>query len=165
MLGINFSQICLHLFNVVILFGGLYLLLYEPVVKFMKKREDHYREMDDTAAKKLAEAESQQKEYEDKLKGAEEEISSRKAKAEAELEAEHERKVQEADKEAAKIIESAKARADKERKDVVDGARDDIYKIIQEAAAKVTLGKDTDAAYEAFLKDAERSAQDDGEEQ
>ena len=42
-LGIDFAQIFLHLFNVVILFGGLYFILYSPVKKFMDKREEYYK--------------------------------------------------------------------------------------------------------------------------
>ena len=37
-LNIDWQQILLHLFNFLILFGGLYLLLYRPVKAFMDKR-------------------------------------------------------------------------------------------------------------------------------
>ena len=40
-LGIDITQILLHMFNVVILFGGMYIILYSPVKKFMKQREEH----------------------------------------------------------------------------------------------------------------------------
>ena len=36
-LNIDFSQILLHLFNVVILFAILYFLIYKPVRNFMEK--------------------------------------------------------------------------------------------------------------------------------
>ena len=39
-LNIDFQQILLHLLNFVILAGGLYLLLYKPVNKFIKKRRN-----------------------------------------------------------------------------------------------------------------------------
>ena len=56
-LNIDIQQICLHLLNVAILTFGLYMLLYKPVKDFMEKREAYYRDMDDQANAKLAEAE------------------------------------------------------------------------------------------------------------
>ena len=38
-LNVDWQQILLHLFNFIILFGGLWLLLYKPVKNFMAKRE------------------------------------------------------------------------------------------------------------------------------
>ena len=45
-LNIDWQQILLHLLNFVILAGGLYLLLYKPVLAFMEKRQAYYREHD-----------------------------------------------------------------------------------------------------------------------
>ena len=45
-LNIDWQQILLHLFNFLILFGGLYLLLYRPVKAFMDKRTAYYADMD-----------------------------------------------------------------------------------------------------------------------
>lgn len=169
-LGIDFAQILLHLFNVVILFTGLYLLLYAPVKKFMKKREDHYREMDDTAKKNLEAAEEKEKKYDDRLKSLDTEIADRKKQAEAELDEFRQKKKAEAEKEAEGILSSASKKAAAERAGIVSGAKDDITKIVEEAAEKVALQGDTQAVYEAFLKqaegtdlrEAERSSADDG---
>ena len=43
-LNIDWQQILLHLLNFLILFAGLYFILYKPVKKFMKKRADGYAE-------------------------------------------------------------------------------------------------------------------------
>ena len=56
-LNIDWQQILLHWMNLVILTGGLYFLLYQPVKQFMAKREAYYRSLDEEAAKKLREAE------------------------------------------------------------------------------------------------------------
>lgn len=48
-LNIDWQQILLHLLNFVILFAGLYLLLYKPVKAFMQKRREHYEKMDKDA--------------------------------------------------------------------------------------------------------------------
>ena len=54
-LNIDWQQILLHLFNFVILTGGLYFLLYGPVKKFMNKRLRYYKELDKQANKKIKE--------------------------------------------------------------------------------------------------------------
>ena len=55
-LNIDWHQILMHLFNFALLAGGLYLLLYQPVKRFMEKRAAHYKEMDDAANEKLEHA-------------------------------------------------------------------------------------------------------------
>ena len=157
-LGIDFGQIFLHLFNVVILFGGLYLLLYKPVNDFMKKRADHYKEVDDAANAKLADAEAKVREYEEKIAAAE--IAENKKTAAAELETFRENKKKEAEREAASILSSAEKKAEAERAGIVTGAKEDITKIIEEAAKKVAVGGDTEAAFDAFFDSAERGKQD-----
>ena len=54
-LNIDWQQILLHWMNLAILTGGLYFLLYDPVKRFMEKREAYYRSLDEEAAKKLQE--------------------------------------------------------------------------------------------------------------
>lgn len=56
-LNIDWQQILLHVLNFVILFGGLYFLLYKPVKNFMAKREAHYAEMAQKAQSELDSAE------------------------------------------------------------------------------------------------------------
>ena len=65
-LNIDWQQILLHLLNFVILFAGLWLLLYKPVKKFMNGRREKYEKMDADAEKKTAEAEEKRAEYEKK---------------------------------------------------------------------------------------------------
>ena len=50
-LNIDWQQILLHLLNFVILFAGLWLLLYKPVRKFMQNRREHYEKTDAEAEK------------------------------------------------------------------------------------------------------------------
>ena len=73
-LNIDWQQILLHWMNLAILTGGLYFLLYKPVKGFMAKREAHYKELDEQAAEKLAQAERVQAEYQAKLDSMEEEL-------------------------------------------------------------------------------------------
>lgn len=80
-LGIDFVQVLIHMFNVIILFGGLYFLLYGPVKKFMEQREEHYKKMDDEKNSALEEARRLKEEREAQLGSLEEEISLKKQEA------------------------------------------------------------------------------------
>ena len=76
-LNIDWQQILLHLFNFSILAGGLYLLLYRPIQDFMKKREEHYREIDRQAEEAKAQADRLQQEYQEKLSAVSAELACR----------------------------------------------------------------------------------------
>lgn len=159
-LNIDWQQILLHLFNFLILGVGLYLLLYKPVKKFMKKREDAYAEREADTAKAKEDAENSRREYDDKLARAEEEIAS--MKHEAALSAENARKerMQAAEAEAEKIVADAKAAAVKEHDRIVGKAGDDIRDIVGKIAEKIGPANNVDAAYEEFLAAAEKGKQD-----
>ncbi|MBR6404421.1 MAG: ATP synthase F0 subunit B [Eubacterium sp.] len=156
-LGIDFTQILLHMFNVVILFAGMYVILYSPVKKFMQQREEHYKELDESAQNKLAEAEEKNAEYEEKLKNAESEISQQKKKASMDIAAMRSSAEAEARSAANKIIEEAKKDAENQRKAIVESAKKEITEMVEEATRKVVLVENTDEAYDMFLNIAERS--------
>ena len=156
-LGIDFTQILLHMFNVVILFAGMYVILYSPVKKFMQQREEHYKELDESAQNKLAEAEEKNAEYEEKLKNAESEISQQKKKASMDIAAMRSSAEAEARSAANKIIEEAKKDAENQRKAIVESAKKEITEMVEEATRKVVLVENTDEAYDMFLDNAERS--------
>jgi len=161
-LGIDFMQIFLHLFNVVVLFGGLYILLYAPVKKFMLKREEHYKEMDEQAKAQLESADKLKEEYESKLQNVQDEITAQKKKASADLEDVRARSSRDAKREASRIIEEARKDAEKIRGSVVDDARREISKMIGEVAEKLLVEGTESSVYDAFLDDAERSAANGG---
>ena len=156
-LGIDFTQIFLHMFNVVLLFGGLYIILYAPVKKIMQDRENHYKEMDESAKNKLAEAEQKNDEYEEKLKNVEVEISQQKKKASLDIANMRSNAEAEARDAAGKILEDAKRDAENQRKAIVASAKKDITEMVEEATRKVVLASNTSEAYDMFLDNAERS--------
>lgn len=162
-LGIDFMQIFLHLFNVVVLFFGLYILLYAPVKKFMKKREDYYKDMETQAVRQLEDADKLKEDYESRLRNAQEEIAAEKKKASMLLEDERMRASHEARAEAAKIIEDAKADAQMIRNAIVDDAKHDISRMIGEVAEKLMLEGTQGNVYDAFLEEVERSTANGGE--
>ena len=156
-LGIDFTQIFLHMFNVVLLFGGLYIILYAPVKKIMQQREDHYKEMDESARTKLADAEAKNAEYEEKLKNVETEISKQRKKASMDIAAMRADAEAEAKTKANKIINDAKRDAENQRRAIVESAKKDISEMVEEATRKVVLTNSTSEAYDMFLDNAERS--------
>ena len=162
-LGIDFMQIFLHLFNVVVLFGGLYILLYAPVKKFMQQREDHYKEMEEQAKAALQDAEDMKHSYEEKLRNVQDEIAAQKKKAATDLERERQAGTRDVREEAAKISADAKRDAEKKRSAILDDAKSEISKMIVEAAEKLMLEGGEGSVYDAFLDDVERSTVNGGE--
>ena len=160
-LGLDFTQIFLHLFNVIFLFGGLYYLLYKPVTQFMSKREEYYKQMDKDAREALEKAQASQDDYDKKIIQIEEEIAEKKKKASSDLQRLREKKIRDAEDEAKLILEKAEEDAWTKRNAILDGTKDDIYALIDHATDKLLLEGTTDSFYDAFLDDAERSVEHD----
>ena len=138
-LNIDWQQILLHVLNFVILFGGLYFLLYKPVKNFMAKREAHYAEMAQKAQSELDSAEKIKADYQEQLKSVEGEISAKRTEAQKEL-----------DRSVQQQLSDAHAQADK----IVADAQKDAAQLAMEATKKLVY-KDGDP-YDAFLDQAER---------
>ena len=69
-MGINFVDILLHVVNVVILYFFLRFLLYKPVNKFLKGRQERIQARIDDIEQKQKLAEKSKAEYDDMLKKA-----------------------------------------------------------------------------------------------
>ena len=149
-LNIDWKQILLHLFNFVLLFAILFFLLYKPVKKFMDKRMQYYKDMDDDANKKLEDAEEMKKAYEDKLSVVDEEIAGKKRDADLLAEKERQEAVARVEKEAGAIIDKARADGEAEKKKIIDGAQAEIVGIVTEACKKA-VSADPSAAMDGFL--------------
>ena len=80
-LNIDWQQILLHMFNLIILTGGLYFLLYQPVTAFMKKRQEYYAGLEADAQAKLQEAEQKVREADETLSGMQAEAEQLRADA------------------------------------------------------------------------------------
>ena len=156
-LGIDLLQVLLHAFNVVLLFGGMYILLYSPVKKFMDQRAEYYADLDKQANDKLTEANSLKTEYETRLSGIQDEINESKRKAAAEAENARKLRLDDAEKEAGEIIEEARQTASRQRAIEEYEAKRAISKLMEEAADKMLLGENDNSIFDAFLDDAERS--------
>lgn len=156
-LNIDWQQILLHWMNLAILTGGLYLLLYKPVKKFIAKREEHYRQMDEQAASQLAEAERVRAEYQAKLDGAEEEIRQSRAKAQRAVQQEREVQLAQAKEEAHQIVVRAQSEAERSRDRVMRDSKRELRKLAVQATKKMAFKADP---FDQFLDLAEEGEDD-----
>ena len=160
-LNIDWQQILLHLLNFVILFAILYLLLYRPVKRFMGRRAEHYKKMDEEANAKLAESERAKAEYAEKLSGAEKEIARNREAAHRRLDISLDARKKQAEDEAEKIIADARTTAEHERERMMREARGEIADMAADAAQKIVSDQVTSDAFDQFLEAAKRSESDD----
>ncbi len=138
-LNIDWQQILLHLFNLVLLFGILYVFLYKPVHDYMDKREKEYETRDTDTKNALSDAEKLKAEYEAKIAEAEKENAVTKAEISAKAEADRERIISDAHEHAAKIVEDAGEKARMEHDRLMTRARAEIAEYVSKAAEKVVM--------------------------
>ncbi len=155
-LNIDWQQILLHLLNFVILFAGLYLLLYKPVKAFMQKRKAHYEEMEKTATEKNAAADRAKTEYEGKLASADHEIEEKRAAAKKELDGYEQMRKNAAEEEADAILAEARKKAAEEKRHAIRSARREISALVSSATEKLVLKETAHEAYDQFLNVVEK---------
>lgn len=160
-LNIDIQQILLHMFNLVILGGGLYILLYKPVKQFMDDREAGYQKMKDDAKAILDDAKAEKKTYEDKLSNAEAEIQEMKAIALKEVEATTDAQIKSAKEEAEKIIKVANITAQRDKQKMVEEAKEEITQLAIEATRK--LMNDQNDPYHLFVESTQQEGEDDND--
>ena len=151
-LNIDWQQILLHWMNLAILTGGLYILLYKPVKGFIAKREEHYRQLDEQAAQKLAEAERVHAEYQAKLDGADEEIHQARAKAQQAIQQSTEDQLAQAKEQARQIVAHAQTEAEQSRERVRRESQRELRKLAAQATKKLAFQADP---FDQFLDLAE----------
>ena len=152
-LNIDWQQILLHWMNLAILTGGLYFLLYKPVKQFMTKREEHYRRLDQEAARKLDEAEKVRAEYQARLDGAEEEIRQTRARAQQAAQQSAEEQLSQARTQAQQIIAHARTEAEHSKERAIKESQRELRKLAAEATRKLALHADP---FDQFLDLAEK---------
>ena len=141
-LNIDLQQILLHWMNLAILVGGLYFILFKPVKQFIEKREAHYRERDEQAQAKLAEAERIKSEYQAKLDGADEEIRQSRAKVQLAVQQTAEEQLNQAKAQAQQILTHARAEAEHDREEILHSSQRELRRLAAEATKKLALQSD-----------------------
>lgn len=153
-LNIDWQQILLHALNFVILVGGLYFLLFNPVKKFMAKREEYCRGMEEKAEQTLREAEQLKADYASQLETADAEIDRRRAEAQRALDASVEQQLSDAKAQAAEIVQDAYKAADRTRAKILADTQKELTELAVEAAKKLVYQNEGDV-FESFLDQAE----------
>lgn len=160
-LNIDWQQILLHLLNFVVLFAILYFLLYDPIKKFMEKRTQYYKDIDDEAKANLQKSQSLKEEYSAKLSAVDGEIEQKRQEAFAALSEKNEKSMLAAKQEAEKIVEQARKKAEEEHNKLLENAKKEIADIAADAAEKIVGAGNTSEAYDSFLGSVKRSEADD----
>ena len=163
-LNIDLLQILLHAFNFLILAGGLPLILFKPVEKFLNERKEYY----ENAEKEITEAREQneklKEEYETKLKEAKEQIAEMRISAEKEI-ADISKASLEKAKETAKLIVAAAEKEAEDRKEqILDSAQTEIGELVVSATQKLLSDTVTpernSALYDEFIRLADNTVAD-----
>ena len=155
-LNIDWQQILLHAFNLVILAGGLYFLLYKPVIAFIEKREAYYAEMEAEAENKQKEADERLRQANAKIVNAQTEADQLRVKAMKKVEEEAASRLAEAEKQKQDLLTSAKKQAEHEKEALLREANKQISVLVGEAVDR--LISTSDDPYAEFLHAVKRGA-------
>jgi len=155
-LGIDWIKILMHLIVFAVLMVGLTFLLYKPVLKFIKKRQDTIKEGLDEGKKMQEEAEALKAEYNDKLAQADQEIAEMQKGAQAELDAYCQEQKELADKDIASLKAKAQQDIALERQNAVEQMRDEVVdvalKLTEELLEKEISEEDNSKLIEQCLE-------------
>ena len=157
-LNIDWQQILLHVFNFLILVTGLSLLLFKPVRKFMREREEKYKSAAAEHERKTAEIAELEKQREEKLAGIDGEMEARRKELVARSEKEGQRIIADAEERARAIVSDSQKRAEEERAAYIARAGDEIADMVVKSAEKLLVVGSTpendSALYDSYLKTA-----------
>ena len=153
-LNIDWQQILLHAFNLIILTGGLYFLLYKPVTAFMEKRQAYYAGLAADAQAKLREAEEKVQQADERLAGMQAEAEQLRAETMKEAEAEAAARLAGAEAEKQKLLAAARAQASREKDAMLREANEKLGELVSNAVDK--LVSDAEDPYTDFLHTVKR---------
>ena len=158
-LNIDFVQILLHMLNFVILAGGLSLILFKPVWKFMKEREERFKKAKEENEKAAEENAALRAEYEKKIADANEEIQQLRLTAEQDAAEQAKEYLDAAKEKAQEIIAEAEREAEDRKDHILESAQTEIGELVIEATQKLmkeTAGEaENRALYDEFIRVAE----------
>ena len=159
-LNIDIVQVLLHMLNFVILAGGLTLILFNPVRKFINERQKRFEEQETENRKNAEEYKRLKEEYEAKLVAFEEETAAARVQAERDAADIAKKYIDSSRAEATAIISKAEQDAEKRKEQILDSAQTEIGELVIGAAQKLltetATPERTEALYDAFIKEAEK---------
>ena len=138
-LNIDWQQILLHVFNFIILATVLTFVLFKPVRKFMREREEKYKNAAEEHAKKKAEIEELEEQRKEKLAGLDAELETHRREVMAQTEKRSRQLISDAESEARDILAQGRKRSEEERKAYIAGAGDEIADMVVKSAEKLLV--------------------------
>ena len=160
-LNIDFLQILLHILNFLILAGGLSLLLFKPINKFMEERRRYFENAEKDIAQRDAQTKALQAEYEQKLKESREEITEMRLAAEKEVSDAAKLTIEKSKAKAHEIILSAEQEAEERKEHILDSAQVEIGELVLAATQKLLSDTVTpernSALYDEFIRLADKT--------
>lgn len=150
MLGINFQQILLHIFNFALLLLVLNELLYKPIVKFIDDRDAYYKSLDKEKNENLEKSKELLNKRNRELEDIHIEANRIKEEAIKESQIQAKQEINQAKEEGMKIIEKARSQSIIEKDILIRNAKKDLREVAIEAAAKLSLLNND--VYDDFLK-------------
>ena len=155
-LGLSLTKFLLHLLNFAILFVALWLILYKPVMKAIRARQERIEKQKQETEENLRAAKEARETEEAKLRTLDEEIEAKRLAAERDLSEKCEEKLRETESRAAEIIADAKRAAEKQADKVVADAKagiKDAAVALAENIIEANVDKVDDALIDKALKD------------
>ena len=159
-LGLSLTKFLLHLLNFAILFIALWFILYKPVMKFIRERQERIAKQQEEAAENLRVAEEARATEEEKLRTLDAEIEEKRAAAEREISLKCEEKIHATELRAEEIVKDAENRAKAETDKLVSEAREGIKEAAITLASNIIEDKiDSvdDALIDSALKDWQKN--------
>ena len=154
MLRIDFNLI-FTVINILILFGGLWFVLFKPVRKILDERQAEADREYEEAKAKQAEADESKEKYDASLVELEQIKAQTMTEARRKAEDEYQRIIDHAEVQAKDITDRAAIEAENQKKKIIKSAEEEIADMVVEAAGKVAGsagGADFDRSlYDEFL--------------
>ena len=163
-LNIDFLQVLLHMLNFVILAGGLTLLLFKPVNKFLSERREHFEKLATENEEKAKENERLKAEYEKKLQDADLQIAEMRQQAEKETADAAKAYLNDAKEKASELMVAAEKEAEERKEHILDSAQTEIEELVLSATQKLlgdTVTPERNSAlYDEFIRRADKTVTD-----
>ncbi len=127
----------IYILNLVVFFIVLRSIIYKPVKKFLKEREEKIKAQHEGAKSELESAKAEKQQYEELLNNSRTEASKLLDQSRSDAEKSAAEIVKQAQEQARRILEEARERAAAERAEALAGVRGEAANISLELAAKV----------------------------
>ncbi|MDP3725415.1 MAG: F0F1 ATP synthase subunit B [Nanoarchaeota archaeon] len=145
--GIDGRILLWQVINFGALFGILWYLLYKPVRRIMREREDKVRESLERAGNLEAKSKELEGEFKQKMTDQRKEIEEMHKRALVEQKRLRDELKEKAEEGATRILEEAKNEAKKERAEIIKGTEEDLKQLAVMLAGKI-LEKEIDGKKE-----------------